>query len=75
MAAMALADRLAQGPADAQAAIKRLLTGARETLLEAQLTAERDAMATALASPEAAEGITAFLSKRPPDFRRLREGT
>lgn len=73
MAAMALADRLAAGPAEAQAAIKHLLTGARATLLEAQLSAERDAMATALASREAAEGITAFLAKRPPDFRRLRE--
>ncbi|RJL02898.1 enoyl-CoA hydratase [Paracoccus aestuarii] len=74
MAAMAMADRLAQGPADAQAAIKRLMTGARATLLESQLTAERDAMAAALAAPEAAEGIGAFLAKRPPDFRRLREG-
>lgn len=75
MAAMALADRLAQGPAEAQAAIKRLLTGAREAALEAQLTAERDAMAQALAAPEAAEGIGAFLGKRAPDFRRLREDT
>nr|WP_111297683.1 enoyl-CoA hydratase family protein [Paracoccus saliphilus] len=75
MAAMALADRLAQGPAEAQAAIKRLLTGWRATVFEAQLTAERDAMADALAAPEAAEGITAFLAKRAPDFRRLREGT
>ncbi|MGR3197530.1 MAG: oxepin-CoA hydrolase, alternative type [Paracoccus sp. (in: a-proteobacteria)] len=75
MAAMALADRLAQGPAEAQAAIKRLLTGARATLLETQLAAERDAMADALAAPEAAEGISAFLGKRAPDFRRLREAT
>lgn len=74
MAAMALADRLAQGPADAQAAIKRLLTGWRATAFEAQLTAERDAMAEALAAPEASEGISAFLAKRAPDFRRLREG-
>ena len=73
MAAMALADRLAAGPAEAQAAIKHLLTGARATLLEAQLTADRDAMARALPAREAGEGITAFLAKRPPDFRRLRE--
>ena len=75
MAAMALADRLARGPATAQAAIKRLLTGARADAFEAQLAAERDAMAAALAAPEAAEGIAAFLDKRPPDFRRLREGS
>lgn len=73
MAAMALADRLAAGPARAQAAIKRLLTGWRRTAFEAQLAAERDAMAEALASPEAAEGITAFLACRPPDFRALRD--
>ncbi|WP_282601932.1 enoyl-CoA hydratase family protein [Paracoccus sp. PARArs4] len=73
MAAMALADRLAAGPAEAQAAIKRLLTGWREIAFEAQLVAERDAMAHALAAPEAAEGIGAFLEKRKPDFRRLRE--
>ncbi|WP_108501959.1 oxepin-CoA hydrolase, alternative type [Paracoccus indicus] len=75
MAAMTLADRLAKGPADAQAAIKRLLTGWHATAFEAQLAAERDAMAHALAAREAGEGITAFLAKRPPDFRRLREGT
>ncbi|MDM7459355.1 MAG: enoyl-CoA hydratase family protein [Paracoccus sp. (in: a-proteobacteria)] len=75
MAAMALADRLAQGPAAAQAAIKRLLTGWHAAAYDAQMAAERDAMAAALVSPEAAEGITAFLAKRPPDFRALREET
>lgn len=75
VAAMALADRLALGPAAAQAAIKRLLTGWRATAFEAQLAAERDAMAEAMAGPEAAEGIGAFLGKRQPDFRRLREAT
>lgn len=73
-AAMALADRLAAGPAEAQAAIKRLLTGWRATAFEAQLDAEREAMAYALAAPEAAEGIGAFLAKRAPDFRKLRDG-
>lgn len=73
MAAMALTDTLAQGPAGAQAAIKRLLTGWRATAFEAQLTAERDEMAYALAAPEAAEGISAFLERRAPDFRRLRD--
>ena len=60
MAAMTLADRLAKGPADAQAAIKRLLTGWHALAFEAQLAAERDAMAHALAAREAGEGITAF---------------
>jgi enoyl-CoA hydratase/carnithine racemase len=75
MAAMTMTDRLANGPADAQTAIKRLLTGWRANAFEAQLDAERDAMTYALAAREAGEGITAFLAKRPPDFRRLREGT
>lgn len=73
-AAEALAQRLANGPAEAQAAIKRLLTGARATLYEAQLAAECDAMTAALGAPEAAEGIAAFLGKRAPDFARLRRG-
>lgn len=73
-AAEALAGRLADGPATAQAAIKRLLTAAQDRLYEAQLAAEAEAMAAALGAPEAAEGIAAFLGKRAPDFRRLRQG-
>ena len=73
-AAEALAQRLADGPADAQAAIKRLLTGAQDRLYESQLDAECDAMTAALGAPEAAEGIAAFLGKRAPDFARLRRG-
>ena len=41
--------------------------------LMAQLDAERDAMARAQGTPEAAEGIAAFLDKRAPDFVALRE--
>lgn len=73
-AADRLADRLAAGPAEAQAAIKRLLSGWRHAALMAQLDHERDAMARALGAPEAAEGIDAFLGKRAPHFRTLREG-
>lgn len=71
-AADALARRLAQGPADAQAAIKALLTGARAALMEAQLDAEVEPMAIALGSAEAGEGIAAFLGKRVPGFAALR---
>lgn len=71
-AAEALAQRLAQGPAEAQAGIKALLTGARAALMEAQLDAEVEPMAVALGSAEAGEGISAFLGKRPPDFATLR---
>lgn len=72
--AEALAARLAHGPAQAQAAIKALLTGARRALMQGQLQAEVAPMAQALASAEAAEGIAAFLGKRASDFRALRKG-
>ena len=68
------AARLASGPAAAQAAIKALLVGARRTLMDRQLAAEVPPMAAALAAPEAAEGIAAFLGKRSPDFAALRKG-
>ncbi|MGB3555295.1 MAG: enoyl-CoA hydratase family protein [Jannaschia sp.] len=71
-AAMALADRLAAGPAAAQGRIKALVSAAYATDVAAQMDAERDAMADAVAAPEAAEGIAAFLEKRRPDFARLR---
>lgn len=73
-AARAIARRLAQGPAQAQAAIKRLLVDARAGMVEGRLGAETTAMAHALASPEAGEGIRAFLDKRAPDFAALRRG-
>lgn len=72
--AEALAVRLAHGPAQSQASIKALLAGARRELMQGRLQAEVAPMATALASPEAAEGIAAFLGKRATDFRALRKG-
>ncbi len=70
--ATALAHRLAEGPREAQVRIKRLAHGARQSSMEDQLDAERDAMARAQGAPEAGEGIAAFLEKRPPRFGRLR---
>ncbi|MBE1283868.1 MAG: enoyl-CoA hydratase [Rhodobacteraceae bacterium] len=66
--AQALADRLAQGPRQAQRVIRRLVATAYEREEAAQLDAERDAMAAAAGGEEAAEGIAAFLEKRPPKF-------
>lgn len=71
-AAEALARRLAAGPAEAMASIKRLIAGGRRLLMDRQLAAEIAPMAAALAAPEAAEGIAAFLAKRAPDFAALR---
>ncbi|KGJ01614.1 oxepin-CoA hydrolase, alternative type [Paracoccus sphaerophysae] len=71
-AAEDIAARLASGPAVAQAAIKGLIVNARRVLMDRQLEAEITPMAAALAAPEAAEGIAAFLGKRSPDFAALR---
>ncbi|SIS64956.1 Enoyl-CoA hydratase [Roseivivax lentus] len=69
-AAMDLADCIAAGPAATQSRIKRLIASTDQPFAD-QLDAERDAMAAAVAAPEAAEGIGAFLDKRRPDFTKL----
>ncbi len=66
--ALAWADRLAQGPAFAQARIKQLVYAARGRTQRAQLDAERDAFVTGLYHGECGEGIAAFLEKRPARF-------
>lgn len=72
--ASALAARMAQGPAAAQGTIKRLLAAARDGDFDAQLDRERDAMADALAGPEAAAGLKARLNRAVPDFGRSSSG-
>ena len=42
--------------------------------MERQLAAETPLMARAIGSPEAREGMAAFLGKRPPDYAALRAG-
>ena len=68
--AQALADELARGPRESQGVIRELVANAYEASEEAQLDAERDAMALAQGGPEAAEGIASFLEKRKPNFSR-----
>ncbi len=72
-AAHALADRLAAGASGAQGSIKALVNHASHATLMEQMDAERDAMVDAIVSPEAVEGMSAFLEKRTPDFRQLRD--
>ncbi|MEX0368900.1 MAG: oxepin-CoA hydrolase, alternative type [Ruegeria sp.] len=67
-AAHALADELARGPRAAQGVIRGLAAQAYEVPEARQLDVERDAMARAAGGDEAAEGIAAFLEKRPPEF-------
>lgn len=67
-AAHTLADRLAKGPAVAQAHIRALVAQAYDQTEQDQLNSERDAMAVAIGADEAAEGIAAFLEKRKPRY-------
>src|ERR1700722_1748277 len=68
-----LAPRLAQltadlvaGPTAAYGESKRLIRTSLDNNLETQMAREADVLARALTTPEAAEGLSAFRSKRPP---------
>jgi 2-(1,2-epoxy-1,2-dihydrophenyl)acetyl-CoA isomerase len=69
-AALALAEQLADGPRAAQAAAKRLMHTSLEESLETHLAREADAIVAAAAGDERREGLTAFVEKRAPEFRR-----
>jgi enoyl-CoA hydratase/carnithine racemase len=73
-AALEWAERLAHGPRQALARTKRLIEAARTNALSAQLDLEGALIVEATHGAEAAEGITAFLEKRPPDFVAARKG-
>jgi len=64
----ALAARLAGGATRALALTKRALDAAEANDLDDQLDLERDLQEEAGASPDHAEGVRAFLEKRPPVF-------
>lgn len=66
--ARALAQRLAQGPTRAYARAKQLLAGSLQASLQEQLDAEEASFLASSATPDFAEGVTAFLEKRPANF-------
>ncbi len=63
-----LARSLAAGPTAAFGKAKRLLVAGASQALEAAMEAESFAIAEQIRHPEAAEGVAAFLEKRPPRF-------
>ena len=65
----ALAKRLAVGPTLAYGMIKRAIHAAADQPLDAHLDLERDLQRTAGRTPDYAEGVSAFLAKRPAKFR------
>ncbi|HYD93830.1 MAG TPA: enoyl-CoA hydratase-related protein [Noviherbaspirillum sp.] len=64
----ALVARLLAGPHGSHARMKRLVYQAETTPLARQLDDEIENFAQAAASPDLAEGIAAFIEKRPPRF-------
>ena len=66
--AAAMAGRLAGLAPGATTATKRLLAGAFDRELDAALEAEAEAQAAAGSHPDHAEGLAAFVEKRPPRF-------
>lgn len=64
----ALARSIAAGPPLAIAAIKRALAASRTNSLSQQLDLEAEHQVAAFRSRDAAEGMAAYLLKRPPSF-------
>lgn len=69
--ALTLAGKVAAGPASAIRSIKHLVNVAADSELCTHLWAEADHINQARFGPEAAEGLSAFLDKRKPDFRKI----
>jgi len=65
----ALAERLSHGPTGALARTKALVRAADGAAFDAQLEREAESFAASAATADFAEGIAAFLSGRPPQFR------
>jgi 2-(1,2-epoxy-1,2-dihydrophenyl)acetyl-CoA isomerase len=64
-----LGRRLAQGATLAFAETKRLVNASQDQTLAAQLEAEVEAFARSAATRDFAEGVTAFVEKRKPNFK------
>jgi enoyl-CoA hydratase/carnithine racemase len=72
--AVKVARALADGPAEAIQAVKRLAVAASQLDLDEGLARERVEWETARRSASTQEGLTAFAERRRPDFARARRG-
>jgi enoyl-CoA hydratase/carnithine racemase len=72
-ATLARAREFARWPVGALQATKQTLLASRRERVAAALRAEDEGMRRQAGSPENLEAVRAFLEKRPPDFRSLRE--
>ncbi len=68
--ALALAQRLANGPQAAVLATRKLVDCATATELSAHLDLERDAQCALIGAPDNVEGILSFREKRAANFRK-----
>ncbi len=66
--ALKTATQLAQGPTKAYGTVKKLLLSSSQESLETQMELEAQGMGAMSSSHDGAEGITAFLEKRHPQF-------
>jgi enoyl-CoA hydratase/carnithine racemase len=69
--ALAKANEIAQWPVNSLQEIKRCLRLPHKQAIEAAFEVEQAAMSRQAGSPENIEAITAFIEKRPADFRNL----
>lgn len=65
----ALARRLAAGPTQAYAGVKKLMYASLESGMENQLQREAECFAANAQTQDFREGVTAFLERRKPDFQ------
>jgi enoyl-CoA hydratase/carnithine racemase len=65
--------KLAEKPASALQACKRLMKRSSREQIEEAMKVENDEYASRVRSAEAREAFTAFLEKRPPNFTRTKE--
>jgi enoyl-CoA hydratase/carnithine racemase len=71
--ATATAQKLAEKPAEALRACKRVMRQSTREQLERAAKSELEEFSALLRSPDAKEALAAFFEKRPPDFTRRKQ--